>query len=78
MHTLVKDTLTQADKKAAIDALLSVNLTIKERKVLGYKYFDGYTLEEIAEIMHASRDSVCKWKMSAEKKCEIVYSKGRV
>lgn len=73
MCNTVKDTLRQADKEKALAALRKVNLTKREWKILCYKYFDGYTLEEIAEIMCMSRDNVCKVKRNAEKKCGEVF-----
>lgn len=69
----VKETLTQADKEAALAALRKVNLTKREWHILCYKYFDGYTLDEIAELMSMSRENVCKIKRNAEKKCNIMF-----
>ena len=73
MRNTVKETLMQADKEKALAALRKVNLTKREWNILCYKYFDGYTLEEIAEIMAMSRENVCKVKRNAEKKCEIMF-----
>lgn len=73
MNNHVKETLTQADKEAALAALRKVNLTKREWNILCYKYFDGYTLEEIAELMSMSRENVCKVKRNAENKCKIMF-----
>lgn len=69
----VKATLRQADKEKALAELRRVNLTKREWDILCLKYFDGYTLEEIAEKMSMSRDNIVKSKASAERKCSQMF-----
>ena len=70
---IVKSILQQPNKECAAQALEKVNLTVRERDVLRYIYFDGFTAEQTAEVMDVSVSAVCKWKRAAVKKCAVVF-----
>lgn len=70
---IVKSILQQPNKACAVQALDKVNLTIKERDVMRFIYFDGLTAERTAEVMDVSVSAVNKWKRSAVKKCAAVF-----
>lgn len=69
----VKTVLQQANKQYAVEQLDRVNLTIRERLVAEYIYFDGLTTEQVAEAMDVSVSSVAKWKKSIVKKCSKIF-----
>lgn len=69
----VKTVLQQPNKQYAVEQLDRVNLTIRERKVAEYIYFDGLTTEEVAEVMDVSVSSVAKWKKNIVNKCSNVF-----
>lgn len=70
---VVKMVLQQANKQNAIEQLERVNLTLKEKRVAELIYFDGLTIEEVAEIMDVSTSSITKWKKSIISKCSKVF-----
>lgn len=71
---IVKSILQQPNKECAAQALDKVNLTVRERDVLRFIYFDGLTAEQTAEAMDVSVSAVCKWKRAAVRKCAVVFS----
>ena len=70
---IAKTILQQPNKECAIKCLDKVNLTVKERAVLSYIYFDGLTAEQTAEAMDVSVSAVYKWKKTAVQKCAVVF-----
>lgn len=58
-----------------INLLLSlVNLTNREKRVIELHYFNGYTIEQVSELLQLSPRTISSTLQKLKKKCIKVFS----
>lgn len=70
---IVRSVLKQPSKEKASAELEKVNLTLVETEIARLIYFDGLTIEKVAEIRGVSVSTINRCKNRVDRKCRVVF-----